>query len=48
MSVGHIEMWNRLLALVNPLSFGHMAMWPMGVNHIKIWTIGVKSHVDVN
>ena len=41
-------MWTRLLTLVNPLGVGHMAMWNMDVNHIKMWSIGVKSHGDVH
>ena len=41
-------MWTRLLTLVNPLSVGHIEMWAMGVNHMVRWTIGVKSHGDVN
>ena len=32
-----MAMWTRLLTLVNPL----------GVNHMVMWTIGVKSHGDV-
>ena len=43
--VNHIAMWTRLLTLVNPLDVSHMEMW---TNHIKMWTIGVKSHDDVN
>ena len=39
-----MEMWTRLLTLVNSLGVGHMAMWTMGVNHMVMWTIGVKSH----
>ena len=30
------------------MDVGHMAMWTMGVNNIKMWTISVKSHGDVN
>ena len=40
-----MAMWTRLLTLVNPLGISHMDMW---TNHIKMWTIGVKSHDDVN
>ena len=35
----------RVNNLVNPFGVSHMAMW---TNHIKMWTIGVKSHDDVN
>ena len=48
MGVNHIEMWTRLLTLVNPLVVGHMAMWTMGVNHIQMWNTDVKSHGDLN
>ena len=41
-------MWTRLLTLVNPLGVGHMSMWTMGVNHMVMSTIDVKSHGDVN
>ena len=41
-------MWTRLLTLVNPLSVGHIEMWTMGVNHMVMWIIDVKSHGDVN
>ena len=40
-----MAMWTRLLTLVNPLGVSHMAMW---TNHLKMWTIGIKSHDDVN
>ena len=43
--INHIAMWTRLLTLVNPLGVSNMEMW---TNHIKMWTIGVKSHDDVN
>ena len=43
--VNHIAMWTRLWTLVKPLGISHMEMW---TNHIKMWTIGVKSHDDVN
>ena len=45
LGVNHITMWTRLLILVNPLGISHMEMW---TDHIKMWTIGVKSHDDVN
>ena len=45
LGVNHIAMWTRLLTLVNPLGVSHMEMW---TNHIKMWTISVKSHDDVN
>ena len=45
LGVNNIAMWTRLLTLVNPLGVSHMEMW---TNHIKMWTIGVKSHDDVN
>ena len=48
LGVNHIEMWTRFLSLVNPMGVGDMAMWSMVVNHIKMCTIGVKSHGDVN
>ena len=48
MGVNHIAMWTRLLTLVNPLGVVHISMWIMGVNNIKMWTIDVKSHGDVN
>ena len=35
MGVNHIEMWTRLMTLVNPLGISHMEMW---TNHIKMWT----------
>ena len=44
-SQNNIAMWTRLLTLLNPLGVSHMDMW---TNHIKMWTIGVKSHDDVN
>ena len=44
LGVNHIAMWTRLLTLLNPLGVSHMEMW---TNHIKMWTIGVKSHDDV-
>ena len=31
-------MWTRLLTLVNPLSIGHIEMWPVNVNHMVMWT----------
>ena len=37
-----MEMWTRLLTLVNPLGVGQMAMWTMGVNHMAMWTIGAN------
>ena len=43
--VNHIAMWTILLTLVNPFGISHMEMW---TNHIKMWTIGVKSHDNVN
>ena len=46
MGVNHIAMWTRLLTLVNPLGFGHMAMWTMGVYHIQIWIL-VLNHMIV-
>ena len=45
LGVNHIAMWTRLLTLVNPLGISHMEMW---TNHIKMWTIGFKSHDDMN
>ena len=35
LGINHLEMWTRLLTLVNPLGVGHMAMWTMGVIHIN-------------
>ena len=44
MGVNHIEMWTRLLTLVNPLGVGHMTMWTMGVNHMQMWIL-VLNHM---
>ena len=48
LGINHIAMWTRLLTLVNPMGVGHMAMWTMGVIHITMWTIDIKSHGDVS
>ena len=48
LAVNHLEMWTRLLTLVNPLGVDHMTMWTMGINHIIDVSIGVESHDDVN
>ena len=50
LGVNHIAMWTRLLTLVNLLSISHIKMWTnhikmstIGVNHMTMWSIGVKS-----